>query len=147
MLQPDFPTPRIEAAVQRLAAGLDVPADLMPPGPIITPPDRLDPADRIPYPALLQTDRTPAGPLQQLEAIAASQLGIDRRQLISRAGDIRQHGAAALFQRLPELGDTEPDGWVVAGHRTGEPKARLALRVTEQAAQLSYTGMLAWLEG
>lgn len=98
-------------------------------GPIITPPERLNGDGQMPY---ASTDRTPAGPLQDLEAATAAHLGIDPRQLISREGEIRDGGAACLFQVLAQLGDTTPVGWVVAAHRNAGWSSGAKLRIRER---------------
>jgi hypothetical protein len=138
-MEPNFPTPSIAAAVDRHAAALAVPPIQRQQGLVITPPERLNGDGQIPY---ASTDRTPAGPLQELEAATAAHLDIDRRQLISREGEIREGGAACLFQVLAQLGDTTPIGWVIAAHReagwSGNAKLRIRERRDEPMARALY---------
>lgn len=118
-----------------------------PAGPTVTTPDQLAGQTFIPYES---TDRTPAGPLQELEQFTAQYLGIDPGQLVSREGDILDQGSAALFQLLPWPGAVQPVGWVVASHATDEgPDARLRIttREWEDPARVAYAAALTRLAG
>lgn len=138
-----------EAIAAELEAEPEPEAEPVVTGPTITPPDQLD-GRFIPYES---ADRTPAGPLQMLEEFTARHLGIDRRQLVSREGDILERGSVCLFQTLPYLGAIEPDGWAIAVFRADGPadfasfliaasapgaRFRATTRAAEHAARIAY---------
>lgn len=113
--------------------------------PIVSTPEQLAGQRLIPYES---TDRTPAGPLQELETATAAHLGIDPGQLVSREGDILAHGSAALFQLLPYPGAIEPISWVIASHATGDARMlRITSRGWEDPARVAYAAAVTRLGG
>lgn len=138
-IEPD-PAPVYNAAVEPDPAELAI-------APIVSTPEQLAGQRLIPYES---TDRTPAGPLQELETATAAYLGIDPGQLLSREGNIlADGGSAALFQLLPWPGAIEPIGWVIASHASGEGDARLRItsRGWEDPARVAYAAAVTRLGG
>lgn len=138
-MQPDFPLPRPPADTSWLS--MADPPSVAAPGLVITPPDQLA-GPLIPY---ASTDRTPDGPLQDLEPVAASAAGVVRDRLVSREGEVTNDGAACLFEIAPHEGDQLGDGgsWVIAAQRAG--RLRLRLRHDEAAAREQYKEARQWL--
>lgn len=83
-------------------------------------------------------DRTPAGPLQQLEIMLAAQLRIDRALLVSHAGQQLEHGTVCLFARTAAEAAVQLDSWYVASYDQRTGRLGVIQRYGEPAARHAY---------
>lgn len=103
------------------------------------------PASEIPATDLIPTerfDRTPAGPLQQLEIMLAGQLSIDRALLVCHAGQQLTYGTASLFARTAAEAAVQLDSWYVASYDARTGRLGVVMRYGEHAARHAYAQVL-----
>ena len=96
----------------------------------------------IPASDLIQTetfDRTPAGPLQQLEIFLAGHLQLSRALLVCHAGRELDHGSVALFARTAAEAAVDLDSWYVASYDARAGRFSVIMRYGEPAARHTYT--------
>lgn len=127
-----------EVAQQLADAAGPVPTSLLrPPGVVITKPEDLGEADLLPY---AKADRTPAGPLQMLEAFTAVQLALDPDRIISMWGQICERGTVVAFRITTSPGRDETTGYAVASFEPGAPEAGLPVDLATARAHIGEHG-------
>lgn len=111
------------------------------PGVVIRTPEEIadETAKLVPYE---KADRTPAGPLQQLEQFTARWRGLDVQRLVSLLGAVTEHGSVALFAYAEDRAAVDVAAHYVSSYDERTGRFGVASRFGREAAERAYNQRL-----